>query len=190
MKKRTLMAAALMAAALGLSACQNTEVKETTAAETTVPETEAKKVELADVQAALKEALGEQYIPSMEFDAEMFQNTFGVDAELYDSFLAEGPMISVHVEQFVGVKAKEGKGEEVEKALNAYRDNLVENSMQYPMNMPTIEASQVLRMGDDVYFIMLGRADDAAFEESEEKALESAKENNAKAVKIVEDMYQ
>lgn len=197
MKKRTIMIAAMMAAAVSLSACQNTEVKETTGVETTAPESEteeteaeAKEVALSDVRDALKEELGENYIPSMEFDEELFTNTFGVSADLYDSFLAEGPMISAHVEQFVGIKAKEGKGEEVEKALNAYRENLLTNSLQYPMNMPTIEASQVLRMGDDVYFIMLGKADEAALEESEEKALESAKANNEAIVKIVEDMYQ
>ena len=37
-------------------------------------------------------------------------------------------MISAHVDTFIAIKAKEGKGEEVEKALTSYRDYLINDS--------------------------------------------------------------
>ena len=39
-------------------------------------------------------------------------------------------MISVHVDTFVAIRAKEGKGGDVEKLLGDYRTRLVEESMQ------------------------------------------------------------
>lgn len=50
-------------------------------------------------------------------------------------------MISTFVETFIGVQAKDGKGDDVEAALNAYRDRLVGDTMQYPMNIAKIQAS-------------------------------------------------
>lgn len=65
-------------------------------------------------------------------------------------------MISVHVETFVGIKAKEGKAGDVAKELEAYRKKQIEEAVQYPMNMTKLEASQVITHGDYVFFVMLG----------------------------------
>ena len=55
-------------------------------------------------------------------------------------------MISVHVETFVGIKAKEGKAGDVAKELEAYRKKQIEEAVQYPMNMTKLEASQVITL--------------------------------------------
>jgi len=68
--------------------------------------------------------------------------------------------MSAHVDTFIGIKAKEGKADAVEADLNAYRDNVVENSMQYPMNEEKVKASEVVRKGDYVFFVMLGQIPD------------------------------
>jgi len=99
-------------------------------------------------------------------------------------------MISTFVETFIGVKAKEGKGEEAEKALNTYRDQLVNDTMQYPMNVAKIQASQVIRHGDYVFFVMLGAPSDEAMEEGDEAALKSAAENNQIAVDIIDGYFK
>ena len=120
----------------------------------------AEKVENIDdkLQAAyeaVKTTLGENYVPSAPIDSLQLKEIMGVDEALIDSVIAEGPMISVHIDTFIGIKAKEGKGEEVEKALNAYRDYLVNDSMQYPMNLSRVNASKVIRDGDYVFFTMV-----------------------------------
>ena len=41
-----------------------------------------------------------------------------------------------------------------EKALTSYRDYLINDSLQYPMNVPKVNASSVLREGDYVFFVI------------------------------------
>ena len=151
---------------------------------------QAAKEKLDEIQAALREAYGENYIPSMEFDALMLKEVYGIDESWYDAFLAEGPMISAHVETFIGVHAKEGKAGDVSKALEAYRKGQLEGAVQYPMNLPKIEASQVISHGDYVFFVMLGGAAPDAEEQGEAAALESAKENNQIGIDVIDRFFQ
>ena len=215
MKKRTMIFAAAALAA-GLTACA--PKTEATAPETTIEETQETAQEtvpaeseendetagetgteadaeisdelLGKVYAAVKEAYGEKYVPSMMFDETMMEGTFGITKDQYDSYVAEGPMISAHVEMFVGVKAKEGKAADVAKALEDYRKSQLDGALQYPMNMPKIEASEVVTHGDYVFFIMLGSPEMEAEEQGEEAALESAKENNRIAVDTIAGFFE
>lgn len=145
---------------------------------------------LAKIYTAVKREYGENYIPSMMFDEAMLNGTFGIRMDQVDSYVAEGPMISAHVETFIGIKAKEGKAADVEKALGNYRKKQIEESLQYPMNMPKLEASQVITHGDYVFFIMLGSPDMEAEEQGEEAALESAKKNNQIAVDTIAGFFE
>ena len=63
----------------------------------------------------------------------------------------------------------------MEKTLSAARDQLVENGMWYPANLAKVNASQVLRQGDYVVFMMLGAAD-PNMDASEEDAAKFAQE--------------
>lgn len=143
---------------------------------------------LSQIHQAVKDAY-ENYIPSAPYDQAAISELFGVSQDLYNSFIAEGPMISAHVETFVGIAAKEGKGEAVEAALSEYRDSLLSDTLQYPMNLVKIQASQVVRHGDYVFFVMLGSPTPKAEEQGEEQALESAKENNQLAVSIIDSFF-
>lgn len=99
-------------------------------------------------------------------------------------------MISVHVDTFVAIRAKEGKGGDVEKLLGDYRTRLVDDSMQYPMNISKVQASEVVRHGDYVFFVMLGTASEEAQEQGEEAALQSAQEENKKAVDAINAFFE
>lgn len=160
---------------------QTTEVQTTAEPESQV------KVDLSEIHEAVKAVYGEAYIPSMEMDSQYISDLFGVTEDLYDEVIAEGPMISVHVDIFAAFHAKEGQGQKIEDSLNAYQKDLRENSMQYPMNMPKVEASQVVRHGDYVFFVMLGEVDpDAA---DEEAMLKGAKESNQLAVDAINGFF-
>ena len=113
-------------------------------------------VALSTVLDAVKNAYGENYLPSMDLTAEDLKTRFGLNADDYTEAIGQVAMISTQVDTFVAVHAKEGKAENVVSALNAYRDDLVNNSMQYPMNIPKVNASKVYQKGDYVFFIMLG----------------------------------
>ena len=84
--------------------------------------------ELQSAKEAVIKALGDNYWPDSEIPAEMLNDTFGVSADLYDGYLGESPMISVNVDTLLIIHAKDGKVEEVENALNAYRDHLVNDT--------------------------------------------------------------
>ena len=111
---------------------------------------------LSTVLDAVKNAYGENYLPSMDLTAEDLKTRFGLNADDYTEAIGQVAMMSTQVDTFVAVHAKEGKAENVVSALNAYRDDLVNNSMQYPMNIPKVNASKVYQKGDYVFFIMLG----------------------------------
>lgn len=147
-------------------------------------------VELSDVLDAVKQAYGEDYIPSMDYDAQAMKDLFGIGEGQYEEFFAQGPMISIHVDTLIGVRAKEGQADAVEQALLDYRKSLVEDSVQYPMNMVKVNASEVVRFGDYVFFVMLGSPDMEAEEKGEEAALESAKENNQIGVDAIEGCFR
>ncbi len=124
---------------------------------------------------AIKEAYGESYLPDADMNEQEYTETYGLNMDDVAEIKAEMAMISFHPDRVVVVKANEGKGEEVEKALTAARDNLVENGMWYPANLAKVEASQVLRNGDYVVFMMLGAVDEN-LDATEEQAAEFAKE--------------
>ena len=133
------------------------ETPEETPEETPAGETDAK---LTELHTALKEAYGENYLPSMPLDETMMAEVVGIDMANVESFIAEMPMMSAHVDTFIGIKAKEGKADDVEAELKAYHNNILENSMQYPMNEEKVKASQVIRKGDYVFMMMLGQIPD------------------------------
>ena len=126
--------------------------------------------QLAEIHTAVKEAYGENYIPSMEIDAATLESVYGITEDMYDVVIAEGPMMSVHVDTFMAIHPTEGNKEAVVDALNAYRDYQINEAMNYPMNLGKIQASEVKEIGDYVFFLMLGTTDEMYDTEEEEIA--------------------
>lgn len=198
--KKSIYAAALILAAVCLTGCQGgggtgggvtqQQGAPSQASEGTTQETQTAGVDLEKVHQAVKDAYGDQYIPNEPYSAQDLNDIFGVASDLHDEFIAEGPTMSVHVDTFLAIHCKAGKGEKVEKVLNDYRTGLVEDSMQYPMNMSKVEASRVIRHGDYVFFILLGTPSMEAQEQGEEADLASAKEENQKAVDAIDGFFK
>ncbi len=145
-------------------------------------------VEVSDILAKIKEAYGENYLPDTELDEAMLGQMFNLDLSLVEAYAAEMPMISNHPDRVVIVKAKEGKGREVEEQLKAARKVLVEDSFQYPANMPKVESSQVVREGDYVGFLLVGAVNEN-WDASEEEQLTFAQEETQKAVDAFQSFF-
>ena len=133
------------------------------------------------ILASIKEVYGEDYVPSMALDSEMLNGLLNITSDQYVDFAAEMPMISAQVDTVVILQAAEGQADALEAALNTYRDTLVNDSMQYPMNVAKVNASKVVRNGDYVAFLMLGKINDN-MEVSESEAAEYEEEQVQKAV--------
>lgn len=140
---------------------------------------------LKNAKKAVADALGDNYWPDSEIPEEMLNDTYGINADLYDAYLGESPMISVNVDTLLIIHAKDGKVEDVENALNAYRDHLVNDTMQYPMNLGKIQASRIERVGDYVCFVQLGADTSAAEEQGDEAVITYCQEQNELALEAI-----
>lgn len=139
---------------------------------------------LDKVHEEIKTAYGEVYVPNMPFTKENLDEQFGIKADWYDAAIAEGPMMSAHVDKFIAIHATEGNLENVQNALNKYRETLVADTMQYPMNLLKIQASKVETVGDYVFFIMLGTIDEMAYTEDSDM-IKAYEEQNQIAIDII-----
>lgn len=141
------------------------------------------------VHAGVKSSLGELYIPDMVMEKEQLEDILGVPVSDLSNFVAELPMMSTHVDTFIGVGANEDNLKTIEEGLNKYREHLIKDTFQYPMNMAKIQASKVVTFENDVYFILLGGYDDRG-EATEAEALEFAKNEVKKIEDIIAEQYK
>lgn len=137
---------------------------------------------------AIKNLLGESYTPSMEMSSEQLAGIIGFSLDQLLGHIAETPMISMQVDTFIGIGATKDNVKAVEAALKEYRRTIVEETLQYPMNLAKVQASKVIRINNDVYFIMLGAYDDRG-EVTEEQALEFARSEVSKIEEVIKNSY-
>lgn len=146
---------------------------------------------ISKVYSAVKNAYGDDYLPNERLKKDEIKTRFGISSKWYTSVIAEVPMISVHVDTLVIVKAKNSScRKKIKKALVEYRETLINDTFQYPMNQLKIQASKVYVKGDYVCFFMLGRLDSKQEEQEESKVIEAYKELNNKAVNAVKKLYK
>lgn len=140
--------------------------------------------EMTGLKAAVVEAVGEtEYWPDMPADPDMLEMFYGLTADMYDDYMAESPMISTNVDTLIIVKPKEGQTDTVYDTLTSYRENLVNDTMQYPQNLGKIQASVVEKIGDYVVFVQLGGF--AIDSEEEETVITLCQEANGKALDAI-----
>ncbi len=167
------------------SSQQNT-TEPTASPETTGAPQEEQASELKNIRQSLVEVLGENYWPNTEIPAEYLEE-YGLTTDMYEDFYGEMPMISTNVDTLIVVQAKEGQVTAVEEVLNNYRDNLVNDTMQYPMNVGKIQASRIETFGNFVCFVQLG-ADTTEFygeDGDEEAVIKHCQEQNELAIEAL-----
>lgn len=212
MKKRYFLTAAAVAATLMLTACgnkdkNNNESTTETTTESTTQQTETTTENnsteagtdgenvnteagqmLQNVHQAVQEVFAAFYPSGMQMqdDATFMQETLKLDASWYDSAIVEIPMLSMSVDTFAVVHATEGNLDNVVKAFNSYKDYLINDSFQYPMNMPKIQAATVGSTGEYAYFIILsGMANVDETDENVENQIKAYEESNKIAIDTI-----
>ena len=144
-------------------------------------------VTLDEVKAAVTDALGENYWPNAEIPEEMLSTLYGITEDMYEEYLGESPMISMNVDTMLIVKAKEDKVAAVEEALTAYRETLINDSLQYPMNVGKVQASRIATFGQYVCFVQLGADTMEASENGDEAVIEKCQQDNELVLEIIEN---
>ncbi len=127
--------------------------------------------------------------PTMEIDKETLVDKYGIHKDDIKSYKALGPMMSAHVDTFIAIESTDGKASEVESSLKKYKDEF-EKDMHYPSNLDKVKASQVVKHGDDVYYIILGDMSTASDSATEEQLVELAKSEVKKAVDSINSLYK
>lgn len=112
--------------------------------------------EMEGIKTAILEQVGDNYFPDMALMPDMLEAQFGITADMYDDYFAEMPMISANVDTLLIIRAKDGMVEDVEAALEAYRDVQVNGALQYPKNLGVVQASRIEKIGNYVCFSQLG----------------------------------
>ena len=144
-------------------------------------------VTMAEIKEALVSSFGEDYWPNTEIPEDMLKDIYGVSADMYEEYFGEIPMISTNVDTVLIVKAKEGQMEAVEDALNTYRDAMVSDTMQYPMNVGKIQASRIESFGQYVCFVQLGADTMDALENGDDAVIEQCQQANEQALEVIQN---
>lgn len=136
----------------------------TTPEPTETPEIQVDHAQMVDnIYQAVLERFGEAYYPDMQVqnDEYYMENTLKLDASWYDKAIVEIPMMSSGADMFAIIHPTEGNLENVKKAMDDYKSYLVNDSFQYPMNMPKVQAAVVETLNDEyvIFSILTGLAD-------------------------------
>ena len=100
--------------------------------------------------------------------------------------------MSAHVDTLIIAKAKNKTAKtKIKKKLTSYRQALVKDTNQYPMNLMKIQASKVYVKDNYVFFIMLGSIDTKLEETgTDEQILEAYKKENQKAISAINAQFK
>lgn len=191
MKKRILafVLAAMMCTA-AFTACSNNQQSSGNGSNAPVEDSAKEEVvvELDDIVNAVKEAYGENYLPSMQYEEAMLSDVFGITMDDVDEWFAEGPMMSAHIDTFVVLKAKEGKVDTLAAELEAYLEQQKNDAFCYPNNLVRIQSGRVMTVGDYAIYMVLGGYDDSA--ESDEEIAAFAEKMAQVGVDAVNALFE
>jgi hypothetical protein len=143
--------------------------------------------EMTSLRAAVVDALGDDYWPTMQMPAEYLEMTYGLTEDMYEDYMGEMPMMSVHVDTLLIVKPAEGQEDAVQEALQNYQADMIENSIQYPGNVGKVQASRVERVGNYVCFVLLGGDVTAEEEQGDEAVIAHCQEQNQRVLDIISE---
>ena len=159
---------------------------------TTAEAAKKKQPSVKKIRKAIADKYGDDYMPDVSLTTSEIDERLGIKSSWYLDILAQVPMISTQANTLVIVKAKnKNTKKKVKKQLSAYREQQINDTMQYPMNIPKVQASRVYVKDNYVFFIMLGFIDSTLEEtENEEQLIEAYKTENKKAVDAINALFK
>ena len=134
---------------------------------------------------AVAQDLADEYWPDSTLAPEFLEDWYGISDEMYEEYYGQTPMISANVDALIIVKAAKERQEDVENALNTYKESMVQDTFQYPMNVPKIQAAQIRTYGNYVCFVQLGGSMEN-IEDNNEAAIEACQKVNERALAVIE----
>ena len=153
--KKHILITMLLCLCLLFAACGNNSTGGSDKANTYDPEV------LTAAYDAVKAAYGERYLPAMlETDPAYATGMMGIEEDLFTEFFVDMPLISAHVDNFIGFLAAEGKAADLKAAVENYRDIQADDRFAYPNNVPKLQNAVVYANGNYVFYFILGGYND------------------------------
>ena len=193
MNKKVSLASLILACGLIATGCGDANKENANdSAENNIEQNQSESLENSNISVAsildeVKAAYGEDYLPNMPMEEEMLKETFKLDLELVEEYVAEMPMIGFHPDKVLIVKAKEGKIDDVVAQLEAARTEMIENAMTYPANIEKLQSTKVVSKGNFAAFFMVGSSNNMS--EDPEERLKFAEDEVQKAVTAFNSMF-
>lgn len=146
---------------------------------------------ISKLQKAVEKALGDNYVANVSLSKDEIKERFGISSSWYTGVSAKVSMINTQVDTLVIVKAKNAKArKKIKSKLTKYRKNQINSTMQYPSNLPKLQASRVYTKGDFVFFISLGFIDrDIDQNGTEEQIIKAYKAQNQLVVDAINAQF-
>lgn len=135
-----------------------------------------------DLVNAVSDELGDDYWPDAELAPEFLDDWYGISDDMYEEYYGQTSLSSENADALIVVKAEPERLEDVQNALDTYREAMRQDSLQYPSNMPKFQASVIRTYGNYVCFVQLGGALDGAGDEEEAVAICASVNEQALAV--------
>lgn len=114
-----------------------------------------------------------------EVEESDLSNMFGISPEDVEEYAGKFSIVMNSSDNLLAVRAKEGRADAVEEALEARRQAVIQNFETYlPEQLAKAQAGQVIRKGDYVFLVIVGQNSDNPALPVEE------------AVQIIEDAFE
>ena len=170
MRKKLL--AVILAASLAAGSAAHVPVFNDNTVMAEAAKKKAKTPSVKKIRKAITDLLGENYLANMSLTKDEIKERFGLQPSWYTDVIAEIPMMTAHVDTLVIAKAKnKNTKKKIKKQLTDYRNILINDTLQYPMNLLKIQASKVYVKNDYVFFLLLGHVDSSSEETSTEEQI-------------------
>lgn len=143
---------------------------------------------LSSVFDRVKEELGNDYFPDTSIDSETLESLYGITPDMYESYYAEAPMISVNSDELLGFKTTEESKDSLIDALNSYMETQKSNTMQYPTNLAEIPAMQIVDNGMYVFLVATFGDVTEAEEQGDEAIFDKASKTVNKTISIINEL--
>lgn len=184
--------AVFMAAALAAGSTAHVPVLNDKTVVAEAAKKKAKTPSVKKLRKAIVNEFGENYLADMSLTKDEIKERYGINPSWYTDIIAEIPMMSAHVDTLVIAKAKnKNTKKKIKKQLSDYRNTLVNDTMQYPMNLLKIQASKVYVKDNYVFFLLLGSVDNSLQETgTEEEIIEAYQAEVQKAVDAINSLFK
>lgn len=143
-------------------------------------------VALTQLKDSVKELMGDQYWPEVSFSKEELEKKTGITEDMYVDFLAEKQVLDSHIDTMIIIHAKEAHVGDVERALEKYREDIIEQNQNYPQNLCKAQASRMETIEDYVCFVQLGADTTIVADRGEDEIIAYCQEENERALYVLE----